>query len=214
MTSDNVQIGHKLNYYMYTYSCYNFEVPQCFWHLIEFIYSSHSLLITIQLILMLQIKILWKKYAIYDSVSDRWCDDYSPKVQLCDKINCYSKYIWCFTSHSAWLHKNEYGKTVQYWIYISCLPLLKMDLNIQWCGSLPWIWEDKESLINGTSGVKILLCDGKHMEFLTVQPKNWQRCLMSTASSSLPLFPQICQLERTGCAVFPLSPKQWNWLCC
>ena len=98
--------------------------------------------------------------------------------------------------------------------YIPCLLQLKMDLNIQGCGSLPWIWKDKESLINGTRGVKILLCDGKHMEFSTVQPKNWQGF-----SSPLPavLFlcsSRFCQLETMGHAVFPLSPKWWSLLCC
>lgn len=41
-------------------------------------------------------------------------NDYSQKVQLCDEINCYSKYTWYFTPYSALLCKTEYGKTIQY----------------------------------------------------------------------------------------------------
>lgn len=136
-------------------------------------------------------------------------NDDSQKVQLCDKINCYSKYIWYFTSHPALLCKNDIGQPANI-EYISCLPPLKMDLSIRQCGSLLWIQEDKESLINGTRGVKILLCDGKHMEFSTVQPKNWQGFPVSTASRSLPLFLQILPAgrHRLCClSTFPQAAK-------
>lgn len=213
MTTDHVHIQHKLNYNMYTYSWHNFEIPQCSWHLIELIYSSHSLLITIQLILMLQNKILRKKCTIYDPVLDRRSEIIIPK-----RFRCVTRSIAIANvygvSHLTQLYwaKLNMGKPYNT-EYIPWLPPLKMDLNIQWCGSLPWIWKDKESLINGTRGVKILPCDGKHMEFSTVQPKNWQGL-----SSPLPavLFlcsSRFCQLESTGCAVFPLSPKRWSLLC-
>lgn len=127
-------------------------------------------------------------------------NDYSPKVQLCDKINCYSKYIWHFKPHSALLRKNGYGKTIQYWIYLMLAPVTNgSQHSVMW--SLSWIQEDKESLINGTRGVKILLCDGKHMEFSTVQPQNWQGFAMSSASSFLPLLLRI-------------SPAGKHRLCC
>lgn len=91
---------------------------------------------------------------------------------------------------------------------ISRLPPLQMDLNIQGCGALSWIQEDKESLINGTRGVKIVLCDGKHMEFSTVQPQTWQGSLRPLpAFLSLCSF-AFCQLEDTGCVLcfrFPRS---------
>lgn len=214
MTTDNVQIGHKWSYYMYTYSCYNSEIPQCFWHLIELIYSSHSLLITIQLILTLQNKILRKEvYNLQPSLRQMvWMiipKRFSSVTRSIAVTNIYG------VSHFTQLYcaKKNMGKPSNT-EYIPCLPPLKMDLSIQWCGSLTWNQEDKESLINGTRGVKILLCDGKHMEFSTMQPKNWQGF-----SCPLPAVLFLCssrfwQLESTGCAVFPLSPKRWNLLCC
>lgn len=53
--------------------------------------------------------------------------------------------------------------------YIPCLPQLKTDLNIQGCGSLPWIWKDKESLINGTEVWKYCCVVGSTWSF---QPCN------------------------------------------
>lgn len=42
-------------------------------------------------------------------------NDYPQKVQLWDKINCQSKYIWCFKPHSALPRKKmDIEKNIQY----------------------------------------------------------------------------------------------------
>lgn len=92
--------------------------------------------------------------------------------------------------------------------YSSCLPPLKMGLNIQGCGPLSWRLEDKENLINGTTGVKILWCDGKHMAFSTVQPKTWQGLPRSTASDAPLCACGLCQLETRAVLSAHFSPSR------
>lgn len=189
------------------------KFPQCFWHRVELIYSSHSPLITIQCILMLQNKNLWRKTCnLWPSLRQMvWMIIPKRSRSVTRSIaraniygasdltqqHCAKKWIWEQQPRSNLSHGSA---------------PLKIDLTIQGRGSLSWIQEDKENLINGTGSVKILLCDGKHMEFSTVPPKNWQGLPMSTASSALPLFLRILPAGSHGGAVLLLSPERWNQL--
>lgn len=90
-------------------------------------------------------------------------NEYTPNIQFYTKVSCYRKDMRVFTPHSALVGKMNMGKP-----YSGKYPMLALITD----GSLLWKMcvpsqksEDKESLINGTRGVEILLCDGKHMAF-------------------------------------------------
>lgn len=51
--------------------------------------------------------------------------------------------------------------------------------------------------------MEILLCDGKHMEFSTMQLQHRQRFATSTGRNPFFCSCRSCQLESSACAVFP-----------
>lgn len=189
------------------------KLPQCFRYRVELIYSSHSPLITIQCILMLQNKNLWRKTCnLWPSLRQMvWMiipKRFRSVTRSIARANiygasdltqqhCAKKWIWEQQPRSNLSHGSA---------------PLKIDLIIQGRGSLSWIQEDKENLINGTRGVKILLCDGKHMEFSTVPPKIGRgRPCPLPAMLSLCSW-GFCQLEATGVLSYCYPPERWNQL--
>lgn len=137
-------------------------------------------------------------------------NEYTPNIQFYTKVNCYRKDMMVFPPNSALLGKMNMGKP-----YNGKYPMLVPITN----GSLLWkTWVpsqksgDKESLINGTRGVEILLCDGKHMEFFNRATEALAEFCHAHCQHSLLLFLLIRPAGKHSLRC--LSPKRWKWLLC
>lgn len=130
-------------------------------------------------------------------------NEYTSNIQFYTKVSCYRKDMRVFTPHSALVGKMNMGKP-----YNGKYPMLALITD----GSLLWkMWvpsqksEDKESLINGTRGVEILLCDGKHMAFFNRATEALAEFRHAPCQHSLLLVLQILPAGKhsLGC----LSPR-------
>lgn len=133
---------------------------------------------------------------------------YTPNIQFYTKVNCYRKDMRVFTRNSALLGKMNMGKP-----YNGKYPMLAPITN----GSLLWMmWvpsqksEHTESLINGTRGVEVLLCDGEHMEFFNRATEALAEVRHARCQHSLLLVLQI--LPSGKHSLLCLSTGQWKWL--